>query len=72
MNVRNLLFTAGAVALAAAPLAAAASGAARASQPIDDESEFGSMESRFLIGGILAAGLAILIIADDDDEPTSP
>ncbi len=76
MAIRKLLLTASAVSLAAAPIAAAATDLAYATQPLAGESDVGSMETRFIIGGILAAGLAIWIIADDDDddddEPISP
>ncbi|WFL77520.1 hypothetical protein P7228_00200 [Altererythrobacter arenosus] len=71
MTARNLLLVVGSAALAGAPIAAAATDAVRASEPITGESELASMGTRFLIGAILAAGLAILIIADDDDEPVS-
>ncbi len=74
MTIRNLLLAASAVSLATAPIAATATDIVRSAEPVTGESNVMSMDARFLIGAILAAGLVIWIIADDDDDddPVSP
>ena len=73
MTIKNLILAGGAISFAAAPLVAASADTIPASQPVSGQSEIGSIESSFLVGALLVAGLTILIIADDDDdEPVSP
>jgi len=69
MKLRNLLFATAAASLAAAPVAAQAQSAERASQPVTAESELsGGIGPALIIAAIAAVGMIALIVSDDDDE----
>ncbi|RXZ66375.1 hypothetical protein [Pelagerythrobacter rhizovicinus] len=69
MKLRNLLPAVAAVSLAAAPVAAQAQVAERASAPVSNESELaGGFGPGLIIAAIAAVGILVLIVSDDDDE----
>ncbi|RIV78218.1 hypothetical protein [Pelagerythrobacter aerophilus] len=69
MKLRNLLPAMAAASLVAAPVAAQAQVAERASEPVSGESELaGRIGPALIIVAIAAVGMIALLVTDDDDE----
>lgn len=69
MKLRNLLPAMAAASLVAAPVAAQAQIADRASEPVSGESELaGRIGPALIIVAIAAVGMIALLVTDDDDE----
>ena len=68
--LRKMAFASGALALAAAPVAAQAD-LSRSVAPVEGESELQGQSTLFFVLGIAAVAAAIVVLSEDDD-PTSP
>lgn len=69
--VRNILAAISAFALAAAPVAAQA--ADRQSSPVSSKEDVAGVSTVWILVGLVAVAVAIILIADDNnDNPSSP
>lgn len=69
MKLRNLLPAMAAVSLVAAPVAAQAQVAERASEPVSGESDLaGGIGPALIIVAIAAVGMITLLVTDDDED----
>jgi len=69
MKLRNLLPAMAAASLVAAPVAAQAQIAERASEPVSEESKLGGqIGPALIIVAIAAVGMIALLVTDDDDD----
>jgi len=72
MKVKFFATTAAALALAATPVLAQANGANRAPAPVEETEELAGSGLVLLLLAAAAAVAGVIVIADGDDEPTSP
>ena len=71
MGLRNLLTAAGAFALTTVPAVAQAA-ATRAAAPVEGQSDLFGGSTLITILVIIALGVGIFLLVDDDDGPDSP
>ena len=72
MRMRDLIAAAGALALSATPVMAQSAPIERASAPVEAQSELFGGSTLLTIALIVALGIGIFLIVDDNDDPDSP
>ena len=72
MRMRDIFAAAGALALSASPVMAQSASVDRASAPVEAQNELFGGSTLLTVALLVALGIGIYLIVDDNDDPDSP